>query len=86
MIVTRARRRELADYAYNSWREEAEEQIKGLKLYVKNGLVKFEDVEELGYEIKNFMNTAEEWDEGDYLYDFSVEAEDMLSELSISLG
>ena len=86
MIVTRARRRELADYAYNSWREEAKCQIEGIKLYVKDGMVKFEDVEELGYEIRGFMSTARDWDEGDYLYDFSSDAKDMLDELSISLG
>ena len=76
--------RELGDIAYRNWKEEAKDQLEYINKYVDDGMVKFEDVEEVGYEIKNFLNTAEEWDEGILIYDFTTEAKQMLEEVSFS--
>ena len=76
--------RELGDIAYRNWKEEAKDQLEYINKYVDDGMVRFEDVEEVGYEIKNFLNTAEEWDEGILIYDFTTEAKQMLEEVSFS--
>lgn len=76
--------RELSEIAYRNWKEEAKDQLEYINKYVDDGMVKFEDVEEVGYEIKNFLNTAEEWDEGILIYDFTTEAKQMLEEVSFS--
>lgn len=76
--------RELGDIAYRNWKEEAKDQLEYINKYVDDGMVKFEDVEEVGYEIKNFLNTASEWDEGILIYDFTTEAKQMLEEVSFS--
>jgi hypothetical protein len=82
--MSRYNDRELGDIAYRNWKEEAKEQLKYINKHVHDGMVKFEDVEEVGYEIKNFLNTAEEWDEGILIYDFTTEAKQMLEEVSFS--
>ena len=74
----------LADIAYENWKEEAKERVKKIKDFVVDGQVKFEDVEELGYEIKDFISTSEEWCEGDLIYDFTTEAQQLLNNLNIS--
>jgi hypothetical protein len=74
----------LANIAYENWKEEAKERVKKIKEFVVDGWVKFEDVEELGYEIKDFISTAEEWCEGDLIYDFTTEAQQLLNNLNIS--
>lgn len=76
--------RELGDIAYRNWKEEAKDQLEYINKYVDDGMVRFEDVEEVGYEIKNFLNTAEEWDEGILIYDFTTQAKQMLEEISFS--
>ena len=76
--------RELGAIAYRNWKEEAKDQLEYINKYVDDGMVKFEDVEEVGYEIKSFLNTAEEWDEGILIYDFTTEAKQMLEEVSFS--
>ncbi len=55
-----------------------------IKEFVVDGQVKFEDVEELGYEIKDFIRTSEEWCEGDLIYDFTTEAQQLLNNFNIS--
>jgi len=82
--MSRYNDRELGDIAYRNWKEEAKDQLEYINKYVDDGMVKFEDVEEVGYEIKNFLNTAEEWDEGILIYDFTTEAKQMLEEVSFS--
>ena len=74
----------LADIAYENWKEEAKERVKKIKDFVVDGQVKFEDVEELGYEIKDFISISEEWCEGDLIYDFTTEAQQLLNNLNIS--
>jgi hypothetical protein len=78
---------ELANIAYENWKEEAKDQLEYIEKYVDEGMVKFEDVEEVGYEIKSFLNTAEEWDEGILIYDFTTEAKQMLESLhTLNIG
>ena len=76
--------RELGDIAYRNWKEEAKDQLEYINKYVDDGMVRFEDVEEVGYEITNFLNTAEGWDEGILIYDFTTQAKQMLEEISFS--
>lgn len=76
---------ELGEIAYKNWQKEARDQIKYIKTFVDDGKVKFEDVEELGYEIKGYLNMSGEWDEGDLLFDFTDQAKEILEELSVSL-
>ena len=76
---------ELGEIAYKGWKAEAKSQFGYLKTFVDDGTVKFEKVEELGYEIRGFLNMSEEWDEGDRIYDFTPNAKEMLEELSVSL-
>jgi hypothetical protein len=76
---------ELGEIAYKNWEKEARDQIKYIKTFVDDGKVKFEDVEELGYEIKGYLNMSGEWDEGDLLFDFTDQAKEILEELSVSL-
>jgi hypothetical protein len=76
---------ELGEIAYKNWQKEARDQIKYIKTFVDDGKVKFENVEELGYEIKGYLNMSGEWDEGDLLFDFTDQAKEILEELSVSL-
>jgi hypothetical protein len=76
---------ELGEIAYKNWEKEARDQIKYIKTFVDDGKVKFENVEELGYEIKGYLNMSGEWDEGDLLFDFTDQAKEILEELSVSL-
>jgi hypothetical protein len=76
---------ELGEIAYKNWKKEARDQIKYIKTFVDDGKVKFENVEELGYEIKGYLNMSGEWDEGDLLFDFTDQAKEILEELSVSL-
>jgi len=76
---------ELSEMAYKNWKLESKEQIKYIKTFVEDGNVKFEDVEELGYEIKGYLDMSGEWDEGDLIYDFTDYAKQNLEALSVSL-
>jgi len=82
--MSRYNQEELNEMAYKNWKAEAKCQISSIKNYVAGGQVKFEDVEELGYEIKDFISTAEEWDEGDLIYDYTVQAKQMLEAVPFS--
>jgi hypothetical protein len=76
---------ELNEMAYQSWKVNAEEQLKYIKKHVDNGLVKFENVMDLGYEMHCFLRMSGDWDEGDSrVYDFTDEAKQMLDDLRLS--
>ena len=83
--MKRYNQEELNQMAYKNWEEEAKEQIKYIRGFVTNGCVKFEDVEEVGYEIKAFLRMSECWDyDGDMIYDFTDEAKQMLDDVRFS--
>jgi N-methylhydantoinase B/oxoprolinase/acetone carboxylase alpha subunit len=76
----------LTDTAYENWKEETKDRIKHIRKFIVDGQVKFEDVEEVGYEIESFLNTAEEWEveDDDRIYDFTTEARQLLNNLNAS--
>lgn len=81
----RYRQEDLNEMAYSSWEEDATEQVKFIRGFVNNGCVKFEDVEEVGYEIKEFLRMSECFDfDGDHIYDFTEEAKQMLEAFNFS--
>ncbi|MBT7350533.1 hypothetical protein HN803_07175 [candidate division WWE3 bacterium] len=83
--MNRYRQEDLNEMAYRNWEEEARDQVKFIRGFITNGCVKFEDVEEVGYEIKAFLRMSECWDyDGDMIYDFTVEAKQMLDEVTFS--
>jgi hypothetical protein len=76
---------ELKEMAYQSWKDEADEQLKYIKKHVDNGMVKFENVMDLGYEMHCFLRMSGDFDNGDdRVYDYTDEAKQMLDDLRIS--
>ena len=73
---------ELGEKALLNWEKESSLQLDEIKKYSYGGLVKFESVINLSYEIKDFLNTAEEWEEGDLIFDFTTQAKKMLEDLN----
>ena len=82
----RYNQKELAHMAYNDWKEEAKVQIDFIRGFVTKGCVKFEDVEEVGYEISAFLRMSESWDGTNEIeiYDFTDKAKEMLDEVKFS--
>jgi hypothetical protein len=76
----------MAYIAYDNWKEKARVRVKYIEKFVVNGQIKFENVEEVYYEIDGFLNYSREWEfEGDErLYDFSKEARQLLNNLNFS--
>ena len=76
---------ELNEMAYQSWKVDAEEQLKYIKKHVDNGMVKFENVMDLGYEMHLLIRMSGDFDNGDdRVYDYTTEAKRMLEDLRIS--
>ena len=72
-------------YAYDEWKEEAELMVEYIKSFVKDGKVKWDDVEEVSYEIAEFVSWSADYDDGNGPYDFSDQAKDMLAEVPFNL-
>ena len=74
-----------AEIALSEWKDEATVMVEHIKTFVnEDGLVKFDDVEYLGYEIYVFLKWSEDYDDGYSVYDFKSDAKEMLKQVPIN--